>query len=510
MDSIDLTPSQRKIIVSLLNRYIPGVTVWAYGSRVKWTSRPDSDLDLVAFTSPEQRGRISALKEAFEESSLPFRVDVMVWDEVPENFRKNILEQYVVLVEKPAENPENLAVKDEWRLSTWGDEISLEYGKALRGYESATGKYRVFGSNGPVGWTSQPLAPGPGVILGRKGAYRGVQFSPDPFFVIDTAYYVVPKSELDMRWLFYAVKHYKLGEIDDGSPIPSTTRAAVYMQDIEVPPLPEQRAIAHILGTLDDKIELNRRMNETLEAMARALFKSWFVDFKPVRVKAGGRDAGLPREIADLFPNSLEDSKLGEVPKGWRVRSFADTVEIIGGGTPKTSVNEYWNGDISWYSVVDAPFDTDVFVIDTEKHITNAGLDNSSTRLLPEGATIISARGTVGKLALVGAPMAMNQSCYGLVGLEGGASFTYFMTSNLVSALKQHSHGSVFDTITRETLAGVHVIAPSAAVTEAYEKMADPVMQRIKTNLKESRTLAVQRDALLPKLLSGEVRVKHI
>jgi type I restriction enzyme, S subunit len=190
----------------------------------------------------------------------------------------------------------------------WGEEISLEYGKALRGHESGHGSYRVFGSNGPIGWTDQSLAPGPGVILGRKGAYRGVEFSRDPFFVIDTAYYAVPKTDLDMRWLYYAMKHYKLGDIDDGSPIPSTTRAAVYVLDLDVPPLPEQRAIAHILGTLDDKIELNRRMNETLEAMARALFKSWFIDFDPVRAKVEGRNTDLPTHVADLFPNSLRVS----------------------------------------------------------------------------------------------------------------------------------------------------------------------------------------------------------
>jgi type I restriction enzyme S subunit len=141
--------------------------------------------------------------------------------------------------------------------------------------------------------------------------------------VIDTVYYVVPKTELDMRWLYYAIKHYKLGEVDDGSPIPSTTRAAVYMLDIDVPPLPEQRTIAHILGTLDDKIELNRRMNETLEVMARALFKSWSVDFDPVRAKAESRDPGLPKHIADLFPDSFEDSELGEIPKGWEIGPLA-------------------------------------------------------------------------------------------------------------------------------------------------------------------------------------------
>jgi len=219
----------------------------------------------------------------------------------------------------------------EWRSSTWGEEVSLEYGKSLRGYDAAKGQYRVFGSNGPIGWTAQPLAPGPGVILGRKGAYRGVQYSSEPFFVIDTAYYVVPKTELDMRWLYYAIKHYKLGEVDDGSPIPSTTRAAVYVMDLEVPPIDEQRAIAHILGTLDDKIELNRKMNQTLEAMARAIFKSWFVDFDPVRAKADGRDPGLPRDLAALFPDSFEDSELGEIPKGWKMMQLGDLIELAYG-----------------------------------------------------------------------------------------------------------------------------------------------------------------------------------
>lgn len=137
--------------------------------------------------------------------------------------------------------------------------------------------------------------------------------------------------------------------------------------ELPLPPLPEQKAIAHILGTLDDKIELNRKMNETVEAMARALFKSWFVDFDPVRAKAEGRDTGLPKDIADLFPDEFEDSERGEIPKGWKVKSFVETVEVIGGGTPKTTVPEYWNGSIPWFSVVDAPDESEVWVVDTEK-----------------------------------------------------------------------------------------------------------------------------------------------
>ena len=114
---------------------------------------------------------------------------------------------------------------------------------------------------------------------------------------------------------------------------------------ITVPPLPEQRAIAHILGTLDDKIELNRRMNETLEAMARALFKSWFVDFDPVRAKIEGRDSGPPKHLADLLPNRLEASEVGGIPEGWGGGVLDDMVELLSGGTPRTSVPNYWDGN---------------------------------------------------------------------------------------------------------------------------------------------------------------------
>jgi len=280
--------------------------------------------------------------------------------------------------------------------------------------------------------------------------------------------------------------------------------------DVVLPPEPEQRAIARILGTLDDKIELNRRMNETLEAIARALFKSWFVDFYPVRARADCRDTGLPKSLADFFPNSFENSELGEIPRGWQVQPFADTVEIIGGGTPKTSVADYWNGDIPWFSVVDAPTESDVWVVDTEKKITGGGIVNSSTRVLPVGTTIISARGTVGRTALVGVPMAMNQSCYGLRGKVGThGSFTYFAARELVASLQQRAHGSVFDTITRDTLIGVPVVTPPPELIEAFESRVAPAMGRTLAALFNSRALTILRDALLPKLISGNLRIKN-
>ena len=349
--------------------------------------------------------------------------------------------------------------------------------------------------------------------VGTLGRVAQLVALPEPATVDSHVTIVRPDpAAVDPRYLGFAVRLYEreieaLAEGSTGQTELSRARLGAF--PVPLAPEKEQRAIAHILGTLDDKIELNRRMNETLEAMARALFKSWFVDFDPVRAKAEGRDPGLPKPLADLFPDSFEDSELGEIPKGWEVRPFAGIVEIIGGGTPKTSVAEYWDGEIPWFSVVDAPNGADVWVVDTEKKITREGVENSSTRILPVGTTIISARGTVGRIALVGVPMAMNQSCYGLQGKEDRREFfMYFATRELVACLRQHAHGSVFDTITRDTLAGVSVAAPSAELIEAFETRVGSSMERIRAGLFESRTLAALRDALLPKLISGELRVK--
>lgn len=280
---------------------------------------------------------------------------------------------------------------------------------------------------------------------------------------------------------------------------------------IEVPNLTTQVAAARILKALDDRIALLRETNATLEAIAQALFKSWFVDFDPVRARMEGRPPeGMDDATAALFPDSFEESELGWVPKGWKAVSFTETVDVIGGGTPKTSVAEYWNGDIPWFSVVDAPATTDVFVIDTEKRITIAGVKNSSTKVLPYGTTIISARGTVGKLALVGQEMAMNQSCYGLRGKAGDAFFTYFSTYRLVEALKRRAHGSIFDTITRDTLTGVSAIYPNQAVICAFDDALAPTMERLRLNLCQAQTLATLRDTLLPRLISGQVRLDKV
>ena len=215
-----------------------------------------------------------------------------------------------------------------WRDAHWVELATLEYGKSLRGPEATTGPYRVYGTNGPVGWNAEPLCTFPSVIIGRKGAYRGVHYSSAPFFVIDTAFYLNPKVTMDTRWAYYSLLIQDINGMDSGSAIPSTSRDDFYALQVKLPPLEEQREIAGVLGAFDDKIELNRRMNETLEAMARALFTSWFVDFEPVRAKIDGRWRrgeslpGLPADLWDLFPDRLVPSQLGDIPEGWEVKAL--------------------------------------------------------------------------------------------------------------------------------------------------------------------------------------------
>lgn len=304
---------------------------------------------------------------------------------------------------------------------------------------------------------------------------------------------------------------------------------------VDVPDRGVQKSLSCFRTAVAQRIALNARLNETVEEMAKTIFQAWFIDFLPVRAKAAARAEGrdplraamfalsgkdetgldaMPREqyeqlaaTAALFPDGFVDSALGKVPGGWGVQPFSATVEILGGGTPKTSVPEFWGGEIPWFSVVDAPADQEIFVLKTEKYITQAGLDGSSARLLPAGTTVISARGTVGKLALTAVPMAINQSCYGLRGRASGAYYNYFSARSVVAALKQRSHGSVFDTITRDTFSGVNVIVPAKQVTDGFDMYVTPLLKRIQAGLEESRTLAALRDTLLPKLLSGEIRV---
>lgn len=280
---------------------------------------------------------------------------------------------------------------------------------------------------------------------------------------------------------------------------------------LSLPPVEEQRIIAGVLGALDDKIEQNRRTAQSLERLVQAVFLAWFVDFEPVKAKAAGATdfPSMPQPVFDGLPTRFVDSDIGPVPEGWEVRALSSICTLVGGGTPKRSEAPYWNGDVPWYSVKDAPDHGGLWVIRTSERISADGLTDSAARMVPKGSTIISARGTVGKLAMAGVPMAFNQSCYGLLPGDGKSfGYLHLLLQSVVADLQQRVHGSVFDTITRATFDGLLVTSPRGEVVSAFESVVDPLLAQLLASVDESAKLAAMRDYLLPKLLSGDVQVE--
>jgi type I restriction enzyme S subunit len=382
----------------------------------------------------------------------------------------------------------------DWQPYTWEEIVSLEYGKALRGYADAKGDVRVFGSNGPVGWTDKALWDGPGVILGRKGAYRGVEYSAGPFYVIDTAYYLVPKIELDMRWLYYAVIYHRLGEIDDGSPIPSTTRAAVYARELDVPDIQEQGEIAAILAALDDKIELNRQTNETLEAMAQAIFRDWFVDFGPTRRKAAGEgnpvavmgglapDPARAAELAALFPAAFGEEDL---PMGWAFAPLSDLLVLQRGfDLPKTKRTD---GD---FPVIAA-----------------SGPSGTHNEFKVKGPGVCTGRsGVLGGVYYVETDFwPLNTSLW----IKDYPGSSPLHACHLLRGidLASFNAGSAVPTLNRNHVHGLPTVKPPMVVVRAFDALVRPFYAKMAAGDGENVVLSETRDYLLPRLMSGAVRV---
>jgi type I restriction enzyme S subunit len=218
----------------------------------------------------------------------------------------------------------------EWIDTTIGAQITLQRGIDITKVEQHDGSIPVISSGGVSSYHDVSAASGPGVVLGRKGVVGSVYFVSSDYWPHDTTLWVKDFHGNEPRFVYYFFRWLapRIATMDVGSANPTLNRNHVHPMEIRWPTrADEQSAIARILGTLDDKIELIRRMNETLDALARALFKSWFVDFDPVRAKAEGRDPGLPKPLADLFPASFEDSVWGEIPKGWRVARLGEVLQ---------------------------------------------------------------------------------------------------------------------------------------------------------------------------------------
>ena len=537
--TLHLSARHRAMLEALLQEHLPEVEVWAYGSRVNGESHDGSDLDLVLRGPGLAKIDISRLvdfEEALRDSTVPFLVEAHDWARLPESFHSSIERDYVALVEKDRSR------RVEWqekRIEEIAEKVAMgPFGSSIRvntfvpaGVPIISGQHlhgmMVDDSPGFNFITEEHAerlrsanVERGDVVFTHRGTIGQVAYVPENS---NYGRYVISQSQFYMRCdrcqvipqfvTYYFKTHegrHKLLANTSQVGVPSIAQPVSYLRSISipVPHLDVQRAIVRVLEPLDERIKLNRRMNETLDAMARALFMSWFVDFEPVCAKQEDRDTGLPKDIADLFPDRFVASNNGaKVPYGWDVGALANIVEIINGGTPRTSVPEYWDGDIPWYTAKDVPSFNGVFAIDTERTISQLGVANSSTRILPARTTVITARGTVGKIVCLGVPMAMNQTCYGIRGRDGYPElFTYWNLRMSIKELTTRTHGTIFDTITRDTFTVATTIIPPTKVAAMFEDLVSPYMEGILANQNASRNLKAQRDALLPKLVSGELR----
>ena len=301
-------------------------------------------------------------------------------------------------------------------------------------------------------------------------------------------------SSIDKHFLYWIMRTYEyqryiVGHCS-GSTVKHTSPTSIGSYSFNAPSIELQKAIASFLDNLDDKIELNRKINANLEAQAQALFKSWFVDFEPFK------------------DQPFVESELGMIPEGWKVGTFLDNVNVMPGGTPSTNKTEYWTGGtIPFFSPKDV---NGVYCFKTEKNITELGLNNCSSHLYPKDTLFITARGTVGKLALAGLPMAMNQSNYALVAKEGISKFyLYLLAQTLVSVLLKKANGAVFSAITTRDFNEPTIIPPTLDIKH-FDNLVSPIFNKIYQTEQESRRLASLRDALLPRLMSGELKVNEI
>ncbi|MBK6697989.1 MAG: restriction endonuclease subunit S [Myxococcales bacterium] len=386
----------------------------------------------------------------------------------------------------------------QWPLVRSSILFELRYGKALVETSRRPGPVPVFGTNGRCGSHDTALFAGPGVVCGRKGqGPLGVEWVDSDYWVIDTAYSLRPlRDDVDLKFAYYLVKYVGLNHLKDGTSNPSLSRDTFGSQLFPVPPVPEQRAIARILCALDDKIELNSKMNATLEAMARALFKSWFVDFDPVRAKSEGRTpSGMDAETASLFPSEFVESELGSIPKGWEAGRIGDVIEIHDSRRVPLSSREreQRRGDFPYYGATSVMDYVDAFLFDGR--FVLVGEDGSV--VTPEGLPFTQ---------YVWGRFWVNNHAHVLTGVRGFSQehlFLLFQQTNIAAYVT----GAVQAKLSQGNMRKIPLVVAPDAVNAKFGSVLDPLFARFRALTEESRTLARLRDELLPRLLSGSLDV---
>ena len=520
--------------------------VWVYGSRATWTTKDSSDLDLaIEGKVPFDLRVIGALQDAFEGSNLPYTIDVVDINRISSSFKQIIEAQKTplpipesFLSAEVGNNQSNNKTEqsdyanfgiesDQAMTGNWqvvGEFSPFVYGKGLPKHKrNPLGKFPVYGSNGVIGHHDEPLTDGSTVIVGRKGTVGAVHYSPIPCWPIDTTFFITGDEPALQRYKYYALKSLGLEYMNADSAVPGLNRDEAHARKVYVPDPSEQRAVAHILGTLDDKIEFNHQMNHTLEEIAKAIFKSWFVDFDPVRAKAEGRPTGLPSEISDLFPNELVKSEIGEIPKGWEVKTLGDcNFEIESGRRPKGGIDKSLDDGIPNVGAesIDSIGKFDYAKV---KHVTlefassvkKGWVKNYDVALYKDGGRpgqFIPRVGLYGE----GFPFKkflVNEHVFLLRSAMLGQFYLYYLVSSnaiLDQLIARGSAKAAQPGLNQEEVRTSYFKSPDSVALYAFNDIATPIVKRQLMLGKENLILQELRDTLFPNLISGALRMPDV
>ena len=524
MTPIDIRPADLETVRRILREHVPALEVRAFGSRVAWNARETSDLDLALMTDkPLTVARMAGLRAAFTDADLPFRVDLVDWASTSESFRKAVEAEHVVLAQAVRRQKD-----DWWEEVLLGNLVDIydgphatpkktPEGPVFLGISNlASGRLNLqqtehLSENDYLRWTRRVTPMPNDIVFSYETRLGQAALIPEGLRAClgRRMGLLRPRNGVvDARFLLYAFLGKGFQETLRSRTIHGSTVDRIPLTDmagfpIDVPrAIAEQRAIAHILGTLDDKIELNRRMNATLEAMARALFRSWFVDFDPVRAKMEGRDTGLPKDIADLFPDRLVDSELGEIPEGWQLKPL-DSVACFQNGLALQKFRPSQN---------EARLPV-VKIAQLRAGELNSG-EWASATIKPEciienGDVVFSWSGSLLVRTWCGGRAALNQHLFKVTSKRYPKWFylhsilSHFPEFQRIAKDKATTMGH----IRRHHLTDALCVVPPDRVIVRVSDMLGGLLERQVANEVTIRILVALRDTLLPRLVSGELRV---
>src|SRR5690554_1157557 len=436
----------------------------------------------------------------------------------------------------------------EYFKTTIGTQLTLQRGFDITRKQQQPGTVPVVSSGGVSSFHNEAKVAAPGVVLGRKGSLGTTFLLQEDFWPHDTTLWVKDFKDNNPVFVYYFFLNMSdvLKKMDVGAANPALNRNYVHPIEVLWPVRHVQDQIAKILSALDRKVTNNHQINQTLEQMAQAIFKSWFVDFEPVKAKIAALEAGGSEEdallaamqaisgkgeeeltrlqaeqpeqyaelraTAELFPSAMQDSELGEIPEGWGVSQIGDEVTVVDGGTPSTKNPDFWeNGEINWTSPKDLSNLADKVLVETERKVTEAGLAKISSGLLPVDTVLMSSRAPVGYLALAKIPVAVNQGYIAMKceKLLSPAFVIQWCAANM-DEIKSRASGTTFAEISKKSFKIIPVVMPKKSLISIYSKQVSSLYESIENNVRESDTLAKLRDSLLPKLLSGELSISDV